>query len=100
MLNRDLESERELTLEWRDPTPTRVILCETLTGPDVNVAPTGVASADGFGFGDADAGASCERWRTKPTPTPAMMLRATSAAAILRFMIPLCGRRCGSSHPT
>ena len=35
MLNRDLESERELTLEWRDPTPTRVILCETLTGPDV-----------------------------------------------------------------
>ena len=35
MLNRDLESERELTLEWRDPTPTRVILCETLTGPDL-----------------------------------------------------------------
>ena len=25
MLNRDLESERELTLEWRDPTPTRVL---------------------------------------------------------------------------
>jgi alpha-N-arabinofuranosidase len=35
MLNRDTESERELTLEWRDPTPTRVLLCETLTGPDV-----------------------------------------------------------------
>jgi len=35
MLNRDLESPRELTLEWRDPTPTRVIACETLTGPDL-----------------------------------------------------------------
>ena len=35
MLNRDTESERELTLEWRDPTPTRVLVCETLTGPDV-----------------------------------------------------------------
>ncbi len=35
MLNRDLESERELVLEWRDPTPTRVLACETLTGPDL-----------------------------------------------------------------
>jgi alpha-L-arabinofuranosidase len=35
MLNRDLDAERELTLEWRDPTPTRVLGCETLTGPDV-----------------------------------------------------------------
>jgi alpha-N-arabinofuranosidase len=35
MLNRDTESERELTLEWRDPTPTRVVACETLTGPDL-----------------------------------------------------------------
>jgi alpha-L-arabinofuranosidase len=35
MLNRDTEAERELTLEWRDPTPTRVLACETLTGPDV-----------------------------------------------------------------
>jgi alpha-N-arabinofuranosidase len=35
MLNRDTEAERELTLEWRDPTPTRVVACETLTGPDV-----------------------------------------------------------------
>jgi alpha-N-arabinofuranosidase len=37
MLNRDLESERELVLEWRDPTPTRVLACETLTGPDLKV---------------------------------------------------------------
>jgi len=35
MLNRDLESERELVLEWRDPTPTRVLACQTLTGPDL-----------------------------------------------------------------
>ena len=34
MLNRDLEGERELVLEWRDVTPTRVLACETLTGPD------------------------------------------------------------------
>jgi alpha-N-arabinofuranosidase len=35
MLNRDLEGERELVLEWGDITPTRVLVCETLTGPDL-----------------------------------------------------------------
>ena len=35
LLNRDLESERELTLDWRDPQPVRVLFCETLTGPDL-----------------------------------------------------------------
>jgi alpha-N-arabinofuranosidase len=35
MLNRDLTGERELALEWRDATPTRVLACETLTGPDL-----------------------------------------------------------------
>jgi alpha-N-arabinofuranosidase len=35
MLNRDLENPRELTLEWRDPTPARVIACETLTGSNL-----------------------------------------------------------------
>src|SRR5688572_21557418 len=35
MLNRDLDAERELVLEWRDATPTRVLACETLTGPDL-----------------------------------------------------------------
>jgi alpha-N-arabinofuranosidase len=35
MLNRDLESERELQLDWRDVTPTRVLACETLTGTDL-----------------------------------------------------------------
>jgi alpha-N-arabinofuranosidase len=35
MLNRDLENERELVLDWRDLTPSRVLACETLTGPDL-----------------------------------------------------------------
>jgi len=35
MLNRDLDAERELALEWRDVTPTRVLTCETLTGSDL-----------------------------------------------------------------
>jgi len=35
MLNRDLDAERELVLEWRDVTPTRVLVCETLTGTDL-----------------------------------------------------------------
>jgi alpha-N-arabinofuranosidase len=40
MLNRDLDSERELTLDWRDPSPTRVLACETLTGPDLKAVNT------------------------------------------------------------
>jgi hypothetical protein len=35
MLNRDLEGEREVALDWRDLTPARVLACETLTGPDL-----------------------------------------------------------------
>jgi alpha-N-arabinofuranosidase len=35
MLNRDLDADRELVLEWHDPTPARVLACETLTGPDL-----------------------------------------------------------------
>ena len=35
MLNRDLDGEREVVLEWGDVTPTRVLACETLTGPDL-----------------------------------------------------------------
>ena len=35
MLNRDLDSEREVVLEWGDPAPTRVLACETLTAPDL-----------------------------------------------------------------
>ncbi len=40
MLNRDLETERELTLDWRDLNPTRVLACETLTGPALNAVNT------------------------------------------------------------
>jgi alpha-L-arabinofuranosidase len=40
MLNRDLQSERELVLEWQDPTPTRVLVCETLTGQDLKASNT------------------------------------------------------------
>jgi alpha-N-arabinofuranosidase len=40
MLNRDLESERELVLDWRDPMPTRVLACETLTGSDLKAVNT------------------------------------------------------------
>jgi alpha-N-arabinofuranosidase len=35
MLNRDVDGERELVLEWGEVTPTRVLACETLTGPDL-----------------------------------------------------------------
>jgi len=35
VLNRDLEAERELILDWRDPEPKRILTCETLTGPDL-----------------------------------------------------------------
>ena len=35
MLNRDLDAERELVLEWRDVLPNRVLACETLTGVDL-----------------------------------------------------------------
>ncbi|HEX5109065.1 MAG TPA: alpha-N-arabinofuranosidase [Vicinamibacterales bacterium] len=35
ILNRDLDGEREVVLEWRDVTPARVLTCETLTGTDL-----------------------------------------------------------------
>ena len=35
MLNRDLEGERDVVVEWGDLTPTRVLTCETLTGSDL-----------------------------------------------------------------
>jgi alpha-N-arabinofuranosidase len=35
MLNRDLDAEREVVLDWRDMTPNRVLACETLTGTDL-----------------------------------------------------------------
>jgi alpha-N-arabinofuranosidase len=35
VLNRDLSNERELTVEWDDVVPKRVLACETLTGADL-----------------------------------------------------------------
>jgi alpha-N-arabinofuranosidase len=35
LLNRDLDGEREVSLEWTDVTPLRVLACETLTGTDL-----------------------------------------------------------------
>jgi alpha-L-arabinofuranosidase len=35
VLNRDLTNERELTVEWNDIVPARVLACETLTGTDL-----------------------------------------------------------------
>ena len=37
MLNRDVDAEREVVLDWRETTPTRVLACETLTGTDLKV---------------------------------------------------------------
>ena len=34
-LNRDLDGEREVVIQWEDVVPTRVLACETLTGPDL-----------------------------------------------------------------
>jgi len=35
MLNRDIDGEREVVIEWGDITPARVLTCETLTGTDL-----------------------------------------------------------------
>jgi len=35
MLNRDLDSEREVTVDWRDSEPEKVLACRTLTGSDL-----------------------------------------------------------------
>ena len=40
VLNRDLEGERQLVLEWVDPVPKRVLSCETLTGTDLKAVNT------------------------------------------------------------
>jgi alpha-L-arabinofuranosidase len=40
MLNRDLDSPRELVLEWHDPTPTKVLACETINGKDLKATNT------------------------------------------------------------
>src|SRR5688572_20544690 len=39
-LNRDLDGEREVVLEWQDIVPTRVLACETLAGADLKAVNT------------------------------------------------------------
>jgi alpha-L-arabinofuranosidase len=34
MLNRDTTGEREVTIAWQSPMPSKVLACQTLTGPD------------------------------------------------------------------
>jgi alpha-N-arabinofuranosidase len=48
MLNRDIDKEREFTIDWRDVTPSRVLTCQTITGRDLKAfntfaAPNAVA---------------------------------------------------------
>ena len=40
VLNRDLDGEREVVLEWEDVVPTRVLACETMTGADLKAVNT------------------------------------------------------------
>ncbi|HYG21716.1 MAG TPA: alpha-N-arabinofuranosidase [Verrucomicrobiae bacterium] len=38
ILNRDLDGDREVSVEWQDPVPARVVKCESITGPDLKAA--------------------------------------------------------------
>jgi alpha-L-arabinofuranosidase len=40
MLNRDLDGDCELVLDWGEVRPARVLACETLTGPDFKAVNT------------------------------------------------------------
>ncbi len=40
IMNRDLERERELEINWHDLTPTKVMAFETITGPDLKATNT------------------------------------------------------------
>jgi alpha-N-arabinofuranosidase len=40
MLNRDTTAERDLTVTWQSPAPTRILACQTLTGRDLKATNT------------------------------------------------------------
>jgi len=40
MLNRDTTGERDITVNWQSPTPSRVLACQTLTGRDLKALNT------------------------------------------------------------
>ena len=87
MLNRDLDGEREVVLEWEDIVPTRVLSCETLTGPDLKafntfeeprrVAPQPLAAAGGRQPDDVQAAAALVHRRP---PEPQVLTGAGSPA--------------------
>ena len=40
MLNRDTTRERDITITWQSPTPSRVMVCQTITGRDLKAINT------------------------------------------------------------
>ncbi len=56
VLNRDLDGERELVLDWLDPVPSRVLACETLTGGDLTPGPQDDAESAGGVLHGAEPG--------------------------------------------
>jgi alpha-N-arabinofuranosidase len=40
MLNRDTTREREATIQWQSPTPSKVLACQTITGTDMKARNT------------------------------------------------------------
>jgi alpha-N-arabinofuranosidase len=40
VLNRDLEKQREVQIDWHDLTPAKVIICQTMTGDDLKAVNT------------------------------------------------------------
>jgi len=40
MLNRDTTAERDVTIAWQSPTPSKVLACQTLTGRDLKALNT------------------------------------------------------------
>ena len=89
MLNRDLDGEREVVLEWEDVTPTRVLACETLTGPDLKafntfeqprrVAPQPLDSARGRQPDDVQAASALVHRRA---PEPEKLMHRTAQPAL------------------
>ena len=65
MLNRDLDAEREVVIEWEDVTPARVLACETLTGSDLKA----------FNTFDAPRRVAPQRARSRPPPASRMTFK-------------------------
>ena len=40
MLNRDTTREREVTIAWQSPMPSKVLACQTITGQDLKAGNT------------------------------------------------------------